>query len=433
MQEEKSLRYSWYVVGVLTLAYVSSFIDRQILALLVEPIKRDLQISDTQMSLLMGLSFGLFYTFLGIPIARLADTQSRKKIIAWGVGLWSLMTAVCGLAGNFFQLFLARMGVGVGEAALSPSAYSMIADYFPKNKLATANSVYNMGIFIGSGLAFLIGGWVVGLVKVQEMWIIPVIGEVYPWQVVFFCVGLPAGLIVVLLTVFTIKDPKRGTNKGKSEVSFAETIAYFSKNWKTYLTLNMGLGFVTLVNYANSAWVPTFLVRTYQMTPSQAGKIFGSIVMVFATLGLYFGGRLADYQTNKGHKDGRIRACVLLTIGFFLTIGVVPLMTSGSMAVWALIPVTFFSSSTFGAGTAAVQEVTPAPMRAMAAAIYLFVVNFIGLIFGPLSVALITDKIFHDPLMIRYSLLIVGLVGTALGILFLQISKKPFLKMISES
>jgi MFS family permease len=175
MEPETNLRKSWYVVGVLTLAYVSSFIDRQILSLLVEPIKRDLRISDTQMSLLMGLSFGIFYTLLGIPIARLADLKSRKLIVAWGIGLWSVMTAVCGMVGNFMQLFLARMGVGVGEAALSPAAYSIIADLFPKSKLAMANSVYNMGIFIGSGLAFLIGGFVVNMVKVQEIWHLPIV------------------------------------------------------------------------------------------------------------------------------------------------------------------------------------------------------------------------------------------------------------------
>ena len=132
MESQTNLRKSWYVVGILTLAYISSFIDRQILSLLVEPIKRDLKITDTQISLLMGLSFGIFYTLLGIPIARLSDLKSRKHIVAWGIGLWSLMTAICGMAGNFTQLFLARMGVGVGEAALSPAAYSMIADLFPK-------------------------------------------------------------------------------------------------------------------------------------------------------------------------------------------------------------------------------------------------------------------------------------------------------------
>jgi MFS family permease len=153
--------YSWYVVGILTVAYVFSFIDRQILNLLVGPIRRDLQISDTEMSLLMGFSFAVFYTFFGIPLGRLADTRSRRALITGGIVLWSLMTAACGLARNFVHFLLLRMGVGVGEAALSPSAYSLIADYFPRENRATALSVYSMGIYIGSGLAYLLGGLVV--------------------------------------------------------------------------------------------------------------------------------------------------------------------------------------------------------------------------------------------------------------------------------
>jgi MFS family permease len=213
MEQETNLRKSWYVVGILTLAYISSFIDRQILSLLVEPIKRDLKITDTQISLLMGLSFGIFYTILGIPIARLADLKSRKQIVAWGIGLWSLMTAVCGMVGNFTQLFLARMGVGVGEAALSPATYSMIADLFPKNKLAIANSVYNMGIFIGAA-RLLIGGLVVNIFNVAEMWQVPFVGEVYPWQGPFLW---DTGLLIVLL-ISRIKEPVRQGLQAKKRV-----------------------------------------------------------------------------------------------------------------------------------------------------------------------------------------------------------------------
>jgi MFS family permease len=429
MESQTSLRKSWYVVGILTLAYVSSFIDRQILSLLVEPIKRDLQVSDTQISLLMGLSFGIFYTLLGIPIARLADLQSRKHIIAWGIGLWSIMTAVCGMVGNFSQLFFARMGVGVGEAALSPAAYSMIADLFPKNKLAMANSVYNMGIFIGSGLAFLIGGLVVNLVKVHEMWHIPLVGEVFPWQMVFFFVGLPGILIVFLIS--RIKEPIRQGVEG-DKASFVQTWAFILKNAKTYININLGLGFLTLVNYANAAWIPSFFVRTYGWTPSKAGAIFGVSVVVFSTLGLWFGGKLADNLTQRGYKDGRVRACVYLIGAFFATCWIFPLMPTGEWAAISLIPVGFFSSSPLGAGTAAIAEVTPNRMRAMASALYLFIVNILGLVFGPLSVALLTDKYFHDTTMIRYSILIVMVTGTFLGLIFMYLSLKPYRKMLES-
>jgi MFS family permease len=429
METQTDLRKSWYVVGILTLAYISSFIDRQILSLLVEPIKRDLKITDTQISLLMGLSFGIFYSLLGIPIARLADLKSRKQIVAWGIGLWSLMTAICGIAGNFTQLFLARMGVGVGEAALSPAAYSMIADLFPKRKLAMANSVYNMGIFIGAGLAFLIGGLVVNLVKVQEMWQVPFIGEIYPWQLVFFFVGLPGILIVFLMA--RIKEPVR-QGVITNNASLSQTWAFILKNASTYININLGLGFLTLVNYATAAWIPSFFVRTYGWTATKAGTIYGILVMIFGTLGLWFGGKLAGHfnSSQKGYKDGNVRACIYLIGALLACCWIFPLMPYGDWAAWAIIPVVFFASSPLGAGTAAIAEVTPNRMRAMASAVYLFIVNLLGLVFGPLSVALLTDKYFHDTAMIRYSILIVMVSGLLLGLLFMYLSLKPFRKML---
>jgi MFS family permease len=428
--ETQNLKHAWFVVGILTLAYVSSFIDRQILSLLVKPIKRDLNISDTQISLLMGLSFALFYTFLGIPIARLADTQNRKKIIAWGIGLWSIMTALCGITKNFNQLFLARMGVGIGESALSPSAYSMIADLFPKNKLAAANSVYNMGIFIGSGMAFLLGGLVVKSVTTQGLWNLPIIGDVFPWQVVFFAVGLPGLLIVFIISLF--KEPVR-KSVGQRKISLSETFKFLMKEWKVYLTLNLGMAFVTMVNYATAAWVPTFFDRTYGWGAGKAGMIFGAVVMVFSTIGLWVGGKLADYYTEKGNVLGRIKACILLITGFFATCWIFPIMPTGEAAAIALVPVAFFSSSMFGAGTAAILEVTPSQMRGMASAIYLFFANLIGLTFGPLMVAILTDKVFHDEKAIRFSLLFVMLGGLILSLLFMILSQKPYLKMDKKS
>ena len=200
-----SLRYAWYVVGVLTLLYAFSFIDRQIFSLLVGPLRRDLHIGDAKMSLLIGFSFALFYTFFGIPLGRLADICSRRLIIATGLVLWSGFTASCGLAQTFEAMLLLRMGVGVGEAALSPAAYSLITDYFPRERLATALSVYSMGIYIGSGLAYLLGGLVVAYASTQAMWIIPLLGAVHPWQIIFLSIGLPGIAVAPLL--FTVREP----------------------------------------------------------------------------------------------------------------------------------------------------------------------------------------------------------------------------------
>ena len=199
--------YAWYVVGVLTVAYVFSFIDRQVLNLMVGPIQKDLGINDLQMSLLMGPSFAVFYTLFGIPLGRLADTRSRRAIISVGVAVWSIMTAGCGLTRTFWQLAVMRMGVGVGEASLSPSAYSLISDYFRPERRSTAMSVYSMGIYIGSGLAFLVGGFIIQLAAGTETTAVPWIGPVRSWQLVFLLVGLPGLLISLLL--LTVREPVR--------------------------------------------------------------------------------------------------------------------------------------------------------------------------------------------------------------------------------
>ena len=174
--------FAWYVVVVLFLAYTLSFVERQIMSLLIGPIKRDLMISDTQISLLHGFAFAIFYTILGIPLGRLADRKNRTIIISVGIFLWSFMTALCGLARSFWSLFMTRIGVGVGEATLSPAAYSMISDYFPKEKRGLAISLYSMGVFFGAGMAYILGGLVVKLASQAGITTLPVLGQVRPWQ-----------------------------------------------------------------------------------------------------------------------------------------------------------------------------------------------------------------------------------------------------------
>ena len=224
--------YEWYVVLVCMLAYIFSFVDRQILALMIEPIKRDLGLSDTQFSLLHGLAFSLFYAFMGIPIALLADRYSRPRIIAIGVAFWSLATAVCGLSRNFAQMFLARIGVGVGEAALSPATYSMLSDMFPRDRLGRAVGVYSIGSFIGGGLAFLIGGYVINLLKRVDTVVLPLLGALRPWQVTFFVVGLP-GLLVALLILLTVRDPgRRGLRLAPTAAPASPPSATPSASWR---------------------------------------------------------------------------------------------------------------------------------------------------------------------------------------------------------
>jgi MFS family permease len=425
--------YAWYVVGVLTLVYIFSFIDRQILTLLVVPIRRDLQITDTQMSLLLGFSFVFFYTLLGIPLGRLADSKSRRAIIAVGFILWSLMTALCGMARNFLQMFFCRLGVGVGEAALSPAAFSLITDYFRKERLATAISVYSMGIYIGAGIAYLLGGLVIGFASSQELYNLPVVGPTRSWQVIFFIVGLPGVLLAFLL--YTVKEPVRRnrrlvqTSTGAYkplEVPLRQVFKYINENRLTFICHNFGFGFISLSTNAGGAWNPTYFVRNHGWSTAKVGILMGIILAIVGTAGIVSAGRFSDWLSERGYKDAPMRvgllAVLLLTptgIAFYLA-------PSGTLAISLYVPLAFFASAPFGVAPAAIQQIMPNAMRGQASAIYIFLVNVIGLGLGPTATALVTDYGYHDDYAIRYSLMIVGGVSQLIAALFLWMGLKPF-------
>lgn len=425
--------YAWYVVGVLMLIYVFSFIDRQILSLLVGPIKRDLGISDFQMSLLMGFSFALFYTFFGIPIGRMADTLSRRGIIAVGLALWSLMTAGCGVVTRYWQFLLFRMGVGVGEAALGPSAYSLITDYFPRERLATAISVYSTGIYIGSGLALIVGAKVVGMAAGTELYSMPLVGEVRPWQVVFFAVGLPGLLLTALL--LTVKEPfRRGVRRvrqadGTSRIAktpIREVLGYIGENRWTFILHNVGFSLLSFSAYGAGAWIPEFMVRTHGWTPSDIGYTYGAMVMILGTVGITAGGVIADMLARRGVRAAKIWGGFIASTIWFPFGLVFPLASNEWVAVIALGGATFCSSMPFGTAAAGIQEIMPASMRAQASAIYLFVINLIGLGLGPSAVAACTDYVFRDEASLNLSLLFVAAAAHTGASLLLFLARKPY-------
>jgi len=401
---------AWYAVGVLTLAYVFSFVDRQILSLLVGPIQRDLAIDDVWMSLLMGFSFAVFYTLFGIPLGWLADTSNRRNVIAVGIAFWSVMTAGCGLARQYWTLALMRMGVGVGEATLSPSAYSMIADYFRPERRSTAMSVYSMGIYIGSGLAFVLGGVVVQFAAREASVAVPWLGPIRSWQLVFFLVGLP-GLLVALLTWTTIREPaRRGVAAGRASVPLIEVWVHCAENAGTFLCLNLGVALVTLNAYGGTAWIPTLFSRRFGWTPGQAGIVFGLIVGIAGTLGVVGGGKLADWLHQRGRVDANLRVALLGALGW-LPFGLAyPLAPTGVWTAVLLVPAIFFLSMPFGVAPAAIQRITPNTMRAQATAVYLFVINLIGLGCGATAVALFTEQVFENQQALHRSLLAVGAI-----------------------
>ncbi len=426
LQDEEApyprIGYAWYVVGVLTLVYIFSFIDRQILTLLVAPLRRDFQINDTQVSLLMGPSFAAFYTLCGIPFGRLADSKSRRALIAIGFVFWSVMTALCGIATNYTEMLLFRLGVGVGEATLSPAAFSLITDYFRKERLATAISVYSMGIYVGAGLASVLPGILLTFISSHEMWNLPLVGDVRSWQVIFFIVGLPGVLFALLL--FTVKEPPRrgqkfvrladGTLK-KEAVPAREVLNYISKNKQTFIYHSLGFGCIALSTQAGGWWIPTYLARNHGWEIAKAGIIVGTILATSGTCGIVFAGRFSDWLSERGYKDAPMRVGMIAALCMLPTALAFYSAPSGNMAAALYVPLAFFASAPFGVAPAAIQQFMPNAMRGQASAIYIFTVNVIGLCCGPPAVALITEHIFQDPKAIRYSLMVVSSIAVSLA------------------
>jgi len=407
---------AWYAVGVLIVVYLVALVDRQILTLLVEPIKRDLGLNDTQLSLLIGLAFALFYTVLGVPIAALADRRPRRTIIAVGVFFWSLATAACGLAQNYWQLFVARVGVGVGEAALQPSAYSMLADYFPPRQLGRAIGTYASGLFLGGGLALVLGGAVVGALSGAESVVLPLVGELRVWQVAFVVVGLP-GVLLSLLIMLTVREPLR---RGVAEPGQGgELRPFFRQNAATLTTIlaAFSLGGIAVVGCL--AWVPEFIRRTHGWSIEQTGYVFGVTMAVFGTAGTLFGGWFLDWLTRRGYADAAIRASI---IAFTLLVPAMVLPTLFSnpvVSVALLAPLMFVIGMQQGYSPVALQMIAPNQIRARVVAIFFLVAQVFALGFGPTAVALVTDYVFGDDAALRWSIAMIGGGCCAAGLLVL--------------
>ena len=423
-----SLAYPWFVVAILMVAYVFSFVDRQILNLLVGPIRADLGISDTQMSLLMGFSFAIFYTILGIPLARIADAKSRRGLIVAGIVVWSAMTALCGLAKHYWQLLLFRIGVGVGEAALSPAAYSMIADYFPPERRSTAMSVYSMGIFLGSGIAFLVGGLVVQYSVAQGTVLLPLLGEIRPWQMVFLILG--ASGIVFSFAFLLVREPKRqGVVDGQDSLPFSEVVSYLWANRRAVLSHNVGFAMMAMCSYGTTAWIPTYFIRSHGWTAAEIGVVLGLQVVVFACAGIIIGGRIADRWIKRGHTGAALRVGVVAGVVTMIGGAAYLLAPNGTIAAVALVVPVFALAMPFGAAPAALQEIVPNRMRGMTTAVYLFMTNMIGLGIGPTAIAVCTDYVFADDGMLRWSMLIVAGISTLIAIAILIGGMQPYRAM----
>ena len=428
--------YRWYMVGLLAVAYAVSYIDRLIISLMVDPIKADLLLSDTQVSLLIGLSFALFYTTTAIPIAWLSDRFSRRNIIIAGVSTWCLMTSACGFAKNFTMLFIARMGVGLGEAALAPAANSMIADSFPKEQLGKALGVFASGIAIGAGLALVIGGQVLAWIGPGKPYDLPLVGIISGWQLTFIVLGA-AGLLLAFL-MFTIKEPKRKNETGTaiettsmSGPSIRETLRFFQQHKSVYGTLFLGYAAAQTVFYATGAWIPSLFLRVFEWDVAKFGTYYGLVVGIMGIVGVSLGGWACDKLYKKGIKDAHWRV-VLGAFCFIPIYTLLPLFNNGwiVMAIMAAGNLAAFAAAI--AAPAAIIMITPNAYRAMATALFFFSINIIGMIAGPYLVAFLTESLFDDPNSIAGAIAIIAAVAWAIAMSLLLFGFKFYKRRILE-
>ncbi len=375
--------YARYVLGVLFVVYVFNFIDRQILSILLEPIRLELGATDTQMGFLTGFAFALFYTFAGIPIAAWADRGVRRDIIALGLAVWSAMTAVSGLSRAFWQLALARIGVGIGEAACSPPAHSLISDYFPPERRATALGIYAMGIHVGIMFGYLAGGW---------------INEFFGWRVAFFVVGLP-GIALALVLRFTVREPRRGGAEGireepeQSEAPSTGDVLRTLWRLRSFRQLALAGAFMSFAGYGVAIWSPTFLIRVHEMGTGETGTWLGIITGLAGPVGALSGGWISD---RLGARDPRwsVWMPAIASVAALPFAALFLLWPEPRAALLFSIGSTLIGAMWLGPAFSTVQGLVGLRMRAVASAIFLFVLNLIGLGLGPQVVGFLNDAVF---------------------------------------
>ena len=423
---------AWFGVGVLVLAFIFSIADRIIISLLVDPIKADLGLTDTDMGLMMGLAFAIFYALMGLPIGRMADKYSRRTIIGVGIFLWSIMTALCGLARSFTELFLARVGVGVGEATLSPSAYSMIADYFPKDKLGRALGVYQSGAFFGVGLALIFGGLAIRFAATADKVSLPLVGVVAPWQLAFMAIGLPGILVAALM--FLVKEPVRqGIATAKdNEISLGQAFRFAFERKRVFFAHYTGFALLALPMTTLATWVPAYFMRVVGLSPPETGLKLGLIVLIFSPIGVISGGWLADTLFKRGKSDAALRVAVAAAV-FMVPLSIFATNISDPvLALAVMAPFAFGASISMGLAPTALQLVTPNRLRGQISAAWMLFLNIITAGLGPTAVGWINDTVFGDPMAVGQSIALVNTVSVIVGGLILWATWKPFREAVEQ-
>ncbi len=430
-----SSRQAWWAVFVFGVTLAVGYLDRGVITLMIEPIKHDLSLNDTQISLVMGFAFIAFYLVLGLPLARWIDGGHRRLILGSCVAVWSLCTALCGVAQNFWQLALFRVGVGAGDAGVSPAISSMIADLFPKEKLARAMSLLALAFVCGNGLALVLGGFVLGTLSKAGDLHLGLLGTFHPWQITFLIVGLPGFLAALLY--FTVPEPVR---RGRSlDEPMAQTpsllvvVRYLVSHWRVYGPMFGGLALASILMFGTMAWTPAYFGRTHHWPPQQFGVTSGIVGLIASPIGLFSGFRFTEWFIRRGWDDANLRLTVWSQwLGFPFMIAM-PLMPTPQLAIAMLAIGNMINVAAIGSQNAALLTITPNKMRAQVTALYLVMFNVIGFGLGPTVIALLTDFVFGREELLRWSLLTAAVVLGPLAALILTLGLKPYGRAVARA
>lgn len=427
---ERASAYAWFVTVVLTCAMVLSLVDRMVISLLVVPIQEDIGLVDTEIGWIIGVAFGLFYSVMGLPLGWMVDRFHRVRLIAAGIALWSVMTILSGLADSFWELFLARVGVGIGEAVLAPAGWSLLSDILPPQQRARGLSLFQFGAISGTGLGLILGGWIYGISASAAFSSFALLEGLAPWRAVFV-VAATLSVPILLLMAF-VTEPRQAQRTGRALATKAPLLdawRFLTGHARVLPLLFLAMGGIILMIYSVSSWTPTIVAREFGLPPGTVGTSLGSVILCGGLAGVISGGWLTDLFVKRNKRDIYVNIMLVSVVGAVPCVLAIAGAASYAMLLAAVGVFFFFACLPNGVLVAYIQSATPPAMRGLISAVYVLTVNIVGYLLGPPGVALISRYVTNNDLAQGLALLSVVL-GSASFALFLG-SRKAANRLIA--
>lgn len=424
--------YAWFVVALLVLAYAFGVVDRIVIGLLTQPLKRDLGLSDTQLGVVQGFAFSLFYALFALPVGLLVDRWRRVPVLWGGVLIWSLATVACGFAGSFALLFLARVFVGAGESTTTPASASIIADYFPPEQRARAYGVFAMGGSLGIGIAYLLGSIAIQLAAGIKGWSPAVFGGFHEWQIVFFVVGAP-GILLALLMALAIREPaRRGGAPTTEKISLLPLWREMRTNRLALVTIMLGTIMNVMIVNAQLAWFPTLFFRVHEWTPAQVGNALALVGVPFGLFSAITAGWVLSWLAKRGRDDGPVLVMGLQCAAWTVFGTAKCLAPTPELALVGHVLTSLFATWAVTSALTALNQITPNRLRGQMVAVYTLLTAFVGVALGSVAVGVLNDQVFTEPTGVAPSLALVCFTGGLAGIALLTYGRRAYLTAVTR-